>query len=891
MYFNFALFLFSFLCFTSFSQNIWIPYLKNDSRKLEIYFKINDKIYLGETNNFGEYDDYNDTILVKKSPLANDQIVQYNFTIQNLGYIITNKNLYSYSPILDSWELLLQNIPINPGGVVEVINGKAVFFSSINYGNYDSCESYTKEVWEFNPNNGNFKKQNDLPITPKGFSGGNPNCMNSILTSIAFNNRIFILSNYIDNWDPGSVVIEYLPESGNSIIHSKIPPSSNFNTGTLFVNKNKLYAFFENGLGGLGLWELNGNNWNNVSASFDLVGNAGYLVGKIPQYFQSTNIPQPEWYQKNTRPAIFNKLKNKYFNNAKTYSSENDYYLDFEEIIFPKTKCINVNQGLELKFKLDNYGIKDLNNLVLQISDSTGKYLTGKNIYYLGVDSISIKPRRNMRNDIIYGGSFNYYMKSILTKSITVSPEFFKKGFRFRITSVTEDFFSSSRNINKLFIYNPAKPITKSFEGLFVNKKDPVKLDTICYGMEKNFVIDDFNSNDVWEKDGSFYENPKSCKKVGGITLCLYKGGNTSSLKITESGSYRINRTVDGCTSYGEAFSISTIATPVSPFGDLQFFGKNLLANLTDSVKIVSSSNSLIEYVWSFNNRVVKKSDDAFLIAKIPGNYTGIAKFKNTGTFVCGIGQTLLVNCTSCIPLNFKYSTPQKLLRDQFITEIIPSITTTLDTKFSINPQLPTGLLFDVNTGVISGKPIVSISEKIYTITATNSFGTTATTISISVERLNNLPQIITDRIIVSNFDKGPKNIPISFFDQDNDILTYELLNYNSIFSINNKGELLLISDLSSTILLDYLDIKVFDGVGYSQKRLPIYYCEQVSNISGVVVSNKVFNSNNYLKSTQNLKNNSKVSLNAQNFIILDSGFNAEKGVVFEVKAGLGCPN
>ena len=54
-------------------------------------------------------------------------------------------------------------------------------------------------------------------------------------------------------------------------------------------------------------------------------------------------------------------------------------------------------------------------------------------------------------------------------------------------------------------------------------------------------------------------------------------------------------------------------------------------------------------------------------------------------------------------------------------------------TNFSISPSLPTGLIFNSNTGSISGTPIQAQSQASYTITATNSGGTASAIFTLAV--------------------------------------------------------------------------------------------------------------------------------------------------------------
>lgn len=59
--------------------------------------------------------------------------------------------------------------------------------------------------------------------------------------------------------------------------------------------------------------------------------------------------------------------------------------------------------------------------------------------------------------------------------------------------------------------------------------------------------------------------------------------------------------------------------------------------------------------------------------------------------------------------------------------------TGTSSTTWSISPSLPSGLLFNTSTGVISGTPATSQSSANYTISSTNANGTGTATISIAI--------------------------------------------------------------------------------------------------------------------------------------------------------------
>ena len=66
------------------------------------------------------------------------------------------------------------------------------------------------------------------------------------------------------------------------------------------------------------------------------------------------------------------------------------------------------------------------------------------------------------------------------------------------------------------------------------------------------------------------------------------------------------------------------------------------------------------------------------------------------------------------------------------ITPDVPTVTGTVS-SYSINPTLPAGLILDGSTGVISGTPTAVSAQTSYTVTASNSGGSTTAAVQISV--------------------------------------------------------------------------------------------------------------------------------------------------------------
>ena len=108
-------------------------------------------------------------------------------------------------------------------------------------------------------------------------------------------------------------------------------------------------------------------------------------------------------------------------------------------------------------------------------------------------------------------------------------------------------------------------------------------------------------------------------------------------------------------------------------------------------------------------------------------------------------------------------------------TAITPiSITSTGDDvdSYSINPAISNGLMFDTNTGIISGTPAAVADAIPYTITATNSAGMAMTTVSITVEAADTTQPSVT----ISSF-------PVSANIVNGDTVNATTLQYEVIFS------------------------------------------------------------------------------------------------------------
>ncbi|MFY9158217.1 putative Ig domain-containing protein [Aquirufa ecclesiirivi] len=106
-----------------------------------------------------------------------------------------------------------------------------------------------------------------------------------------------------------------------------------------------------------------------------------------------------------------------------------------------------------------------------------------------------------------------------------------------------------------------------------------------------------------------------------------------------------------------------------------------------------------------------------------------------TVTATNGTGSTnavVRITVNNAAPTGLSYTTPNVYSVGSTITSLSPTVTGTV-TSYSISTPLPTGLLFNTTTGVISGNPSVTSPATDYTVTATNGTGSTTAVVRITV--------------------------------------------------------------------------------------------------------------------------------------------------------------
>lgn len=127
-------------------------------------------------------------------------------------------------------------------------------------------------------------------------------------------------------------------------------------------------------------------------------------------------------------------------------------------------------------------------------------------------------------------------------------------------------------------------------------------------------------------------------------------------------------------------------------------------------------------------------SGSNFPIGTTTVTYTAMDVAGNTTT------ASFTVTVVATPPSALSYSTnPAVYIRNTAITNNNPTASGGVVVSYSISPPLPAGLIFNTTTGVISGTPTVTATLANYTVTATNTGGSTTAVLAITVAGAANI--------------------------------------------------------------------------------------------------------------------------------------------------------
>lgn len=137
-------------------------------------------------------------------------------------------------------------------------------------------------------------------------------------------------------------------------------------------------------------------------------------------------------------------------------------------------------------------------------------------------------------------------------------------------------------------------------------------------------------------------------------------------------------------------------------------------------------------------------------------------------------------------------------------------------TSYSVNPALPSGLTLNTSTGVISGTPTSTQSATSYTVTATNSYGSTTANVSITILAA---PTTVTINVYGSPYSGGDyDNIQDAY-----DAQTVEdIVTSNKIIVFNCRGAVGSLNkpdgDVWTTGLYNYIQIQALPAYQHTGK-------------------------------------------------------------------------
>ncbi|HEY1114497.1 MAG TPA: Ig domain-containing protein, partial [Chitinophagaceae bacterium] len=236
-----------------------------------------------------------------------------------------------------------------------------------------------------------------------------------------------------------------------------------------------------------------------------------------------------------------------------------------------------------------------------------------------------------------------------------------------------------------------------------------------------------------------------------GVKFTVIATGLVSNYKAETyftDGNITVKTNVSAATIYYKKYSSSTFC-PNEPIDELN----SVNANTSSTIIAAALSEDRVKVIAP----AFSDAGGAFISWSRGGTTV-------TTREMCIIGdqntQNWTANYSSCVaPSNLNYSAnPATYCVGTTITNNMPSVTGMV-TSYSVSPELPAGLSLNTTTGVISGTPTAASAAANYTITATNSCGSTTAIVSINVREK---PEITTAPVADTECEGGTASFTVA---------------------------------------------------------------------------------------------------------------------------------
>jgi Tol biopolymer transport system component len=215
-------------------------------------------------------------------------------------------------------------------------------------------------------------------------------------------------------------------------------------------------------------------------------------------------------------------------------------------------------------------------------------------------------------------------------------------------------------------------------------------------------------------------------------TTCVISGTPTVASAATNYTITATNTGGSGATSV----SITVLTAPV-----IAYTGSPFTYAVNSAIPVINATNTGGTIASCSASPALPAglniSNTTCQVSGTPTAVTANAAYTITATNSAGSGTaSITMNVNDIVPALTYVDSPYKFSLNQTITNVIPNNTGGNPTSCSIAPGLPTGLALNTTTCVISGTPTVLHTASAFTVTATNSGGSSTASVNVAVVAL-----------------------------------------------------------------------------------------------------------------------------------------------------------